>query len=126
MGLPTAWVYIRPQRYTKEFIDREEIFTLSFFDGSYKKALTYLGTHSGRDGDKIAKAGLTPLFDSGTIYFEGAKMVFICRKLYHAPLQEDGFVDKSLVENNYPHKDFHEMYVGEMLKVLVDEGENAG
>ncbi len=85
-----------------------------------------MGTHSGRDENKIAKAGLTPVFESNTIYFKEAKLVFICRKLYHAPLQEDGFVDKSLVVNNYPQKDFHEMYVGEILKVLVKEEKSAG
>lgn len=126
MGLPTAVVYIRPQRYTKVFVDREEIFTLSFFDVSYKKALAYMGSHSGRDENKIAKAGLTPVFENGSTYFREAKMVLICRKLYHAPLQEDGFVDKSLVVNNYPQKDFHEMYVGEILKVLTQEEANAG
>ena len=123
MGLPTAVVYLRPQRYTKEFMDREEIFTLSVFDASYRKALAYLGSHSGRDEDKIDKAGLTPVSEHGTTYFREAKLVFICRKLYHAPLQEDGFVDKGLVRNNYPMKDFHEMYVGEILKVLTKEGE---
>ena len=88
MGLPTAVVYLRPQRYTKEFIDREEMFTLSVFDRAYKKALAYLGTHSGRDGDKISPTGLTPIFDENTTYFAEAEMVLICRKLYHAPLLE--------------------------------------
>lgn len=110
---------MRPQRYTKEFLDREELFTLSVFDESYKKALAYLGMHSGRNEDKIAKAALTPVFINGTICFAEAKMVFVCRKLYHAPLVESGFVDKSLVECNYPDKDFHEMYVGEIIKILV-------
>lgn len=121
MGLPTAVVYLRPQRYTKEFMDREEIFTLSVFDESYQKALSYLGSHSGREEDKISAAGLTPVFSDGSTYFEEAKMVFICRKLYHAPLLEDGFVDKSLIDSNYPMKDFHEMYIGEITKVLVKE-----
>lgn len=121
MGLPTAVVYVRPQRYTKELLDREDIFTLSVFDKSYRKALAYMGTHSGRDGDKITEAGLTPEFVDGTVCFAEAEMVFVCRKLYHAPLLEDGFVDLTLVENNYPKKDFHEMYVGEIIKVLEAE-----
>lgn len=121
MGLPTATVYVRPHRYTKEYLDREEVFTLSVFDKNYKKALGYLGSHSGRDGDKIAKAGLTPAFSNETIYFAEAKLVFICRKLYQAPLLESGFVDRTLIENNYPQRDFHEMYVGEIIKVLVAE-----
>lgn len=121
MGLPTAVVYLRPQRYTKEFVDREEIFTLSVFDESFKSALSYLGTHSGRDGDKIAETGLTPVFAEGTTYFAEAKMVLVCRKVYHAPLQADGFVDTTILDASYPGRDMHEMYVGEIMKILVAE-----
>lgn len=120
-GLPTAIVYLRPQRYTKELMDREEVFTLSVFDKTYQKELLYLGTHSGRHENKIAFAGLTPIHTNDITYYEEAKMVFVCRKIYHAPLLETGFVDKSLVENNYKMKDFHEMYVGEIINVLVKE-----
>lgn len=120
MGLPTAVVYLRPQRYTKEYMDKEEYFTLSVIKSEYRKALGYLGRHSGRDGDKIQGSGLTPVFDGDTTYFEQAKMVFVCKKIYQAPLVEDGFVDKSLVENNYKQKDFHEMYVGEIVKCFVN------
>lgn len=123
-GLPTACVYLRPQRYTKEYLDREEIFTLSVFEKEHKRALGYLGSHSGRNEDKIANASLTPVFDDGTIFYEQAKMVFVCKKIYHAPLQEEGFVDYSLVENNYPKRDFHEMYIGEIIKVLVKNDAN--
>lgn len=120
-SMPTAVIYVRPQRYTKEFTDREKLFTLSVFDESYKKALGYLGSHSGRDEDKIAKTGLTPLFIDDTTGFAEAKLVLVCRKLYQAPLLESGFVDPELVENNYPHRDFHEVYIGEIIKVLVQE-----
>ena len=61
-GFDTSVIYVRPQRYTKEFVDREEKYTLCFFPG-YKKELGYLGSHSGRDGDKVAAAGLTPVFE---------------------------------------------------------------
>lgn len=120
MGLPTAFVYVRPQRYTKEYLDREERFTLSIFEPSYKKALAYLGSHSGRDENKIAAAGLTPIFEDETTFYDEAKMVFICKKIYHAPFVEKGFVDKTLIDNNYPDSDFHELYIGEILKVLVN------
>lgn len=116
--LPTAICYVRPSRYTKEFLDNEPYFTLSCFDSSYKKGLGYLGSHSGRDGDKIKAANLTPEFAYSTVYFSKAHTVYICRKLYHAPLIEAGFVDKRLIDFNYPAKDFHEMYVGEIIKVL--------
>lgn len=123
--IPTATVFIRPQRYTKEFFDREELFTICAFgqDRKMKKALAYMGTHSGRDGDKAAKAGLTPVFADNTAYFHEASLVFVCRKLYHMPLQESGFVEKQIVTENYPQKDFHEVYVGEIIKVLKQEAE---
>ena len=118
-GLPTAIVYVRPQRYTKEFIDKEEVFTLSILENEYKQELAYLGSHSGRDGNKINKAGLTPFFDHNTVYFSEARMVLVCKKLYHAPLIEEGFVDKTLIEQNYPEKDFHEMYIGEIIEIMI-------
>ena len=95
------------------------LFTVCAFDNTYKKALAYLGTHSGRDGDKIAKAGLTPVFMENTTAFAEARMVFVCRKLYHAPLLESGFIDTELMEGNYPGRDVHEVYVGEIVKVFV-------
>ena len=117
--LPAVTCYVRPGRYTKKFMDKETYFTLSCFDEAHRKALGYLGTHSGRDGDKVKAAGLTPVFADGTAYFAEAKTVYICRKLYQAPLLEDGFVDKGLIDFNYPDRDFHEMYIGEIIKVLV-------
>lgn len=120
-GLPTAVAYVRPQRYTKAFMDREALFTLSFFPQEYKKALGYLGSHSGRDGDKVAAAGLTPVFGEGYTYFAEAKLVLVCRKLYVAPLVEEGFVDKSIIDECYPGKDFHDMYIGQICEVLVKE-----
>lgn len=117
--LPTAAVYLRPQRYTKEFFDREAYFTISTFSKEYKKALGYMGFHSGRNEDKITAAGLTPVFLENAFGFEEAEMIFVCRKIYHAPLTESGFVEQKIIEDNYPAKDFHEMYIGEIEKVLV-------
>ena len=119
--LPTACIYVRPQRYTKEFVDREETFSLTVFDESWKKQLAYLGTVSGRDENKIEKAGLTPVFGEGTTWFEEAKLVLVCRKLYRQELKEDCFTDPELVDRNYPGRDFHTMYIGVIMKVLVSE-----
>lgn len=119
--LPTAICYVRPSRYTKEYMDQEEYFTLSHFPTEYKKILGYLGSHSGKNEDKIQATGLTPVFSDGTTYFEEADMVFICRKLYQAPLLEKGYMDKELIDFNYPERDFHEMYVGEIMKVFVSD-----
>ena len=118
-GLPTSVIFVRPQRYTKQFVDREPLYSLCFFPEEYKKALVYLGTHSGRDGDKVAAVGLTPLFGEGYTYFAEASLVMVCRKLYRAPVIEEGFLDKELMEDCYPNKDFHDLYVGEIVKVLA-------
>lgn len=117
--LPTAICYVRPGRYTKKFMDKEPYFTLCHFSDK-KKALGYLGTHSGRDGNKIKTVGFTPVFDGNAVYFAEADAVYFCRKLYQAPLLESGFKDRELIDFNYPQKDFHEMYVGEIIKVLVN------
>ena len=116
----TSLCYVRPQRYTKEFVDREELYTLCFFPG-YKKELGYLGSHSGRDGDKVAAAGLTPVFGDGYTYFAEASLVLVCRKLYRAPIQEEGFLNRETLDKNYPNRDFHDLYVGKIEKVLINE-----
>lgn len=113
----TAICYVRPQRYTKEFIDREGMYTLCFFDG-HKKELAYLGSHSGRDEDKLSKVGLTPIFEDGYTYYAEASLVLVCRKLYSATLREDCFADRSVVEKCYPDRDFHDMYIGEIVRIL--------
>lgn len=118
-SLPTISCYVRPSRHTKAFMDHEEYFTLSHFPKEYKKALGYLGSHSGRDGDKITPIGLTPVFAGNTTYFAEADLVFLCRKLYSAPLAENGFVDRQLVDFNYPQRDFHTMYIGGIVKILI-------
>lgn len=124
-GLGVLWnknvatIYIRPQRYTKVFIDNEEYFTLSFFEDDYKKTLGYLGRVSGRDEDKIKKVGLNINYEDNVPYFKEAKLVLICKKLYHAPILEEGFVVEEVSTRNYPEKDFHEMYIGEIVSVLT-------
>ena len=120
-GLPTATIYLRPQRYTKEFVDREELFTLSVFPEEYKKDLGYLGRVSGRDGDKVAQTRLTPVFEQDTTYFAQAKLVLVCRKLYRGTLTENGFIDKAILDEHYPNRDLHDFYIGEIIKVLVQE-----
>ncbi len=120
-GHSTSVIYVRPSRYTKEFVDREAYYTLSFFPDGYREKLAYLGTHSGRDEDKVANVGLTPVSDENSTWFAEANLVFVCRKLYRAPLSAEGFLDSDVVEKNYPERDFHDMYVGEIVKVLVSE-----
>ena len=119
-GKATSCIFIRPQRYTKEFVDREELYTLSFFPG-YMKELGYLGTKSGRDEDKVANVGFTPVFENGYTYFKEANLVFVCRKLYRAPVLEEGFIDANVIDKCYPQRDYHDLYVGEIVKVIIAE-----
>lgn len=113
-----ATCYIRPQRYTKEFVDREDMFTLSFFPEEYRSALNLCGSVSGRDHDKPAEAGLTPLFVDGTVTYEEASLVLICKKLYAQPMEKGCFTDETVYGRNYPQGDLHTMYIGEIVKVL--------
>ena len=114
--------FVRPQRYTKEFIDNSEHISLSFFDESKKNALTYCGRNSGRDGDKLKESGFIPVITNKcTVEFEGAKVTVIGKKLFAADMKETDFIDKSLVEKNYPNNDFHTIYVCEIEEIKVSE-----
>ena len=120
-GKNAVTVYIRPQRYTKEFIDAKDTFTLSFYKEEYRKALSFLGSVSGRDRDKVKEAGLTPVPAGDSMAFEEADLILVCRKMYHAPMPPENFDDKSNDEKWYPQKDYHVMYIAEITKVLVKE-----
>lgn len=117
-GKNVVEILVRPQRYTKEFVDTNETFTLSFFEDTYKKALALCGKVSGRDVNKIEKTGLTPAFTDGTTYFEEAKLVFVCKKVYHSDMKNGTFDNTEYDESFYPEKDYHNVYIGEILKVL--------
>ena len=91
-------------------------------DKSFKKQMAYLGSVSGRDEDKIGKAGLTPVYANNTV-FEEAKLVLVCKKLYQSELQESGFLYQETIDQNYPQHGFHTMYVGKIEKVLVRDDE---
>ena len=116
---PVFVVVVRPQRYTKEFIDNNEMFTVSFFSDEYNNALQLLGTKSGKDCDKIAESGLTTMFSDGTVAFEEAHTIFVCKKLHGGQqLDPAAFIDKSIDSTIYPDKDYHYYYTGEIVKVL--------
>lgn len=120
-GKDVVYTVIRPQRYTKEFIDASTTFSLSFYDPEYKEKLSYLGKVSGRDEDKITTSNLTVTEELDTPYFEEAKIVLICKKLFAQPLEENSFLDPTTIEKWYPNKDFHTLYIAEIEKVLVKE-----
>lgn len=120
-GKEVATAYIRPQRYTKEFVDRSEMYTLSFFGEEHRAALNFCGTKSGRDFDKDKETGLTPFYVDGTTAYEEAELVLVCRKLYSQPMGPEFFTEDWIDGKWYAEKDYHVMYMGEIVKVLVKE-----
>lgn len=112
-----AFVFIRPQRYTKEFVDDADVFTLSFYDEAMRSTLSYFGTVSGRDEDKIQKAGMHIAYIQDVPYVAKANTVLVCRKLYAQEMQKACFLDASLAEQHYAANDYHTMYVVEIEHV---------
>ena len=104
---PVATCYIRPQRYTKEFLDREEYFTLSFFGEEYRKVLSFCGSKSGRDVDKVKECGLTvKTAECGAPFFEEASLVLVCRKRFVQPM-DPANIPADVLESQYAAQDYH-------------------
>jgi len=110
--------FIRKSRYTLEFVNNNDYYTVSFFGGDCMKELAYCGKVSGRDADKIAQTGLTPVFDREAPYFAQADLVLICKKLYQQTMNADSFFDKADVEKFYGDNDWHDIIVGEIVAAL--------
>ncbi len=113
-----TFTFIRPTRYTYEFVEKSEFYTLSFFDDEYREKLAYLGKVSGRDEDKIEKMGLTLVSDGNITYFDEAKYVLVCRKLYKDDIEMENFTDMPFGEKIYAEGNLHSMYIGEILYAL--------
>jgi flavin reductase (DIM6/NTAB) family NADH-FMN oxidoreductase RutF len=123
-----AFIFLRPQRYTREFVEANSLFTITFFDKARRKALALCGDKSGRDHDKAAAAGLTPMvFDrtvlngraQGAVSFAEAQEIIVCRKLYTHVFDPARFLDPAIQKDCYPQSDYHTMYIGETLGLLV-------
>ena len=116
---PFVQVVVRPSRYTYEFMERYDTFTLNVLPEAYRPALELLGTKSGRSGDKISEAGLTPKVSNSVAApcFQEAELILECRKIYWDDLAPEHFLDAE-IPTNYPNGDYHRMYFGEILSVL--------
>ena len=118
-GNDSVLALVRPQRYTMEFLDKKDYFTLSFY-GDNKEIHKVCGSKSGRDCDKTALTGLTPVFSDNTVYFDEARVVLICKKQYVDKMKPECFIDKDPLKW-YPAEDYHYMIIGKIEKVLVKE-----
>lgn len=111
-----AFIFIRPSRYTNEFLKSNPEFTLTFFDGR-KKEMGYLGSTSGRDvPDKIEKAGLTTVMVDGQPTFKEGRLVLLCRTLYVDPVEREKFLDKSIDDEMNPDGNRSIIYIAEIEK----------
>jgi flavin reductase (DIM6/NTAB) family NADH-FMN oxidoreductase RutF len=118
--LPVSICFVRPHRYTFEFMEASEYYTLCFLEEQYRDMLQFCGTHSGKDVDKVAETGLVPLTtETGNIFYEQCKLVLECRKLYSDFLKEERVELQNLIDKNYPKKDFHKFYIGEIISCLI-------
>ncbi len=118
-GKDSVIAMIRPQRYTMQFVNKNDYFAFSFY-GDNKDIHKVCGSKSGRDCNKTEETGLTPVFADNTVYFEEANLVIICKKQYADSLKEENFTDKSPLKW-YENKDYHNMIFGSIEKVLIKE-----
>lgn len=122
-GIGTLWskpvvsVYVKPIRYTYQFLEENEYFTVSFFDGQYKKDLGILGSKSGRDGDKVALTSLHPTALNQAVTFEEAKITLLCKKIYFQDLDTTK-MPQTVIESYYENEAAHRMYIGEVVSII--------
>lgn len=122
-GKHVAAITVRDSRYTYQFLEKNDTYTLSFFTRDHRPALELLGTKSGRDGNKVAESGLRPMeLQSGDLSFVEARMIIECRKLYAEPFKKGSFTDKSVYDSAYNQEhstSMHTLYIGEIVNVWV-------
>ena len=118
-GKNVATVYIRESRYTKEFLYRQDSFSLTFLDEKYKREMKFLGAVSGRDEDKMEEARLNFGYSMGIPYVDEGNLVFLCSKLSATPITKEHFIDPNIQSQWYADGDYHTMYIGEILQVMA-------
>ena len=117
-GKDVVFIFIRPQRYTKECVDQAENVSISFFDDSYRAMYNYMGSKSGRDVDKIQNQNLHfEVIDEAPVFKE-AEHTIIAKKLYVQEMKPECFLDESQIEKWYKLKDFHYMYIAQIIKTI--------
>ncbi len=116
-GKPAATVYVKPIRYTHEFMEKNEYFTVSFYPDTCRRALGILGSLSGRDCDKVAKSGLTPKSLQNAVTFEQAQATLLCKKIYRQDLDTSA-MPQDVAAAYYTTEAAHTMYVGEVVDVI--------
>lgn len=117
---PVVFIAIRPTRYTFEFVEARQSFSLSFFSEEYKSTLGIFGSKSGRDCDKVAESGLTAFFtDSGNPAYKEAKLILDCSVVYSQMLSKSAFSDSEPIKKWYSPEPFHKFYLAEINSAFI-------
>ena len=117
-GREVCFIFVRPERYTFEFCQESDVFSLSFFGDEKKELLTFCGTKSGRDVDKIKRFGLKYSVRDGACIFDDASISVICSKLYAQDLEKECFT-KDIAGSFYSSGGYHKMYICEIKDIIV-------
>ncbi len=117
-GLPVAMVMVRPTRFTFEYMESYDTFTLCAFPRKYRKELAFFGSVSGRDTNKFEKSILTPVASSivSAPIYEEAELSVECKKIYWEDINPSHFLH-SKIQTYYKEKDYHRIYYGEMVYI---------
>lgn len=115
--LPVATIYIKPCRYTHQFLETNDFFTVSFFPEEYRKDLTVLGSRSGRDCDKLALTSLTPKAIGESVGFLEAEETLLCKKIYQMDLTKEG-MPLNVIQSYYTEEAPHTMYIGQVIQEI--------
>lgn len=113
----TFIVYVKPCRYTYQFMENNDYFTVSFYDKKYKKEMGYLGSKSGKDCNKVQDVNFHPIEVNNSITFEEAKYTIICKKYYHSDINRDNVLEED-INRYYLNEDVHRVYYGEILEII--------
>lgn len=116
-GKPIVTIFVSPARYTHEYLEENDYFTVSFFPEEYRKDLALLGSRSGRDGDKVALTGLTPVPVEHGVDFAQSELTFVCRKLYAHQFEKEQ-VPREVADWIYTRVPPHTMFIGEVVDVI--------
>ena len=114
---PVATVYVRESRYTHDYMEKNDYFTISFYPEQYKQLLGILGSKSGRDIDKMNISELSPKVAGDSMTFEEAEITLVCKKLFKQELLPEN-MPKEVVSSLYSDNDFHDMYIGEVVDII--------
>jgi len=117
-GTNTVTVYVAEKRFTREFMENNDYFTIMTFKD--RDVLRYMGTKSGRDGDKAAALGLHVAYtENGTPYYEEAECVIECKTMYSQEFAPEHFRD-DVPRNFYDGfaAGYHSFYIGKVVKAM--------